>query len=159
MTPADAAHLERWRRRLVALCVLFAILGTSWVVLGSLDPFGVYDGLLARAFFDAGSLGPLAGPVFRFMVGLLGAVTAAYFVLAACVVEYAFPARWAYRAIWASLLTWFVLDSGLSLYVGAAFNAVFVNVPCLVALSVPLLLLRRHVPASSAGPSPAFGTP
>jgi hypothetical protein len=149
VTPNDAAHLERWRRRLVALCMLFALVGASWVVLGSLDPLGLYERLLARAFFGAGSLGPLAGPVFRFMAGLLGATTAAFFVLAAFVVEHAFPARWAYRAVWAAVLTWFVLNSALSLFVGATFNVAVVNVPCLVALAVPLLALRRHVGAEA----------
>jgi len=145
MNAPEPEHLERWRRRLVALCMLFALVGASWVVLGTLDPFGVYDRLLGQALFHADGLGPLAAPVFRFAMGLLGAVTAACFVLMAFVVEHAFPARWAYRAVWLSLGTWFVLDSAMSLYVGAAFNVWLVNVPCLLALGIPLLLLRRHI--------------
>jgi hypothetical protein len=49
---------------------------------------------------------------------------------------------WALRAALQSLLLWFVVDSVVSLANRAAFNVWMVNLPSLLALGIPLVVLR-----------------
>jgi hypothetical protein len=59
--------------------------------------------------------------------------------------------RWAHISLSASLGTWFVLDSVASVMIGATFNVLHVNLPCLLVLGIPLLLLRCSAEAGVTG--------
>ena len=144
--PRSQRAFAFWTRFLLVASALFAAQAASWIVIGSFDPFGLYKGLLAHALFGGDGLSPEARTTFRFGVGLLGATTAAFFVLVFLIVRHAFSRRepWSHRAVVAGVAVWFVLDSGFSLAVGAVFNVVLVNVPCLIILAIPLLATARE---------------
>ena len=40
--------------------------------------------------------------------------------------------------------TWFVLDTTMSLYHGALFKVLIVNIPCVIALGLPLWGLQKE---------------
>lgn len=133
----------RWDTWLVAASLLFALQALTWVLLGSFDPFGVWDALAASALFEGRT--PAAVERFRrFVLGPFGATTAAYFALFAAVARYPFRARerWAFLALSGSLGLWFTVDSLASLARGGLFNVLLVNVPCAAALGLPLWRLR-----------------
>jgi hypothetical protein len=134
-----------WARILEVAAWLFAGQAVTWVVLGSFDPFGMYDQRLAWALVGRDTWSEETRGVLRFCVGLLGATTAGFFVLVACLARHAIARgeRWAVRAVSAGVSTWFLLDCGLSLWVGASFNVWLVNLPCLFVLGVPLAVLWR----------------
>ncbi len=129
----------------VASCLL-VLQGVSWIVIGSLDPFGIYDGMLATSLLGEDQIPEVALPTYRFAIGLLGATDAAFFVLFAFIVKYPFAnrERWAHAALAAGLMTWFVLDSVFSMILGAWFNIAIVNVPCLLLLGIPLFATSRE---------------
>lgn len=52
----QASGTQRCERVLMVLSLAFAALGLLWVVLGTLDPFGVYDAQLASALLGVPSL-------------------------------------------------------------------------------------------------------
>jgi hypothetical protein len=133
-------------RALLVLSAAGAALGLFWAVLGSVDPWGVYDRALARALFDAPALPEPAARVWRFAVALVGATSTGFFVLCCVVVRHALAdgATWAYRGLWAALLAWFVPDSALSLWAGVAFNVWAVNVPCLLLFGSALVAWRAR---------------
>lgn len=134
---------SRWDTWLVVASLLFAAQALGWVMLGSFDPFGLWDGLPASALFDGRT--PAEVERFRrFLLGPFGATTAAYFVLFATVARYPFRARepWAFAALAGSLAVWFVVDSAASLARGGLFNVLLVNVPCAAILGLPLWRLR-----------------
>lgn len=132
-------------RLLLVLSALFAVQGLVWAVLGSFDPFGLYDRWLAQALFGSTALPDAAKPVWRFGVALLGATTTGFFALFHFIVRYALAERaaWAYRALWTALWAWFLPDSAASLWVGAKFNVMAVNLPCLILIGSVLLAWRR----------------
>ncbi|MCA9194202.1 MAG: hypothetical protein KDB03_20675, partial [Planctomycetales bacterium] len=102
--------------------------------------------LVARALSGEEAIPEVAVPYYRYVVGLLGATDAAFFVLFAFIAKYPFydGAKWAHLALSAGLLTWFILDSAFSISVGAGFNILCVNIPCLLLLGIPLILTVRH---------------
>lgn len=130
---------------LVVASILFAVQALSWTLVGSFDPFGLWDGLAADAF-HAGETPAAVARFRRFILGPFGATTAAYFVLFAAVARHPLRARerWAYWALAGSLGLWFTVDSLASVARGGLFNVLLVNVPCAVILGVPLLALRRE---------------
>lgn len=134
-----------WRNWLLIASGLFTIQSITWLFFGSFDPFGLYTGLMAQSFWDTSTLTPEAQKTFAFAVVPLGATTAGYFLMVHFLVRYGFPRRerWAYRAVVAALLLWFVLDTSFSLWHGAWFNVLIVNLPCVVIMGIPLLGLRR----------------
>jgi hypothetical protein len=137
MHGTDETFLDRW---LLIACVLCGLLGLMWVVIGSFDPIGLWDGLLADAFYD-GRTPETVERFRRFILGPFGATTAAAFLALAAIVRYPFRRRepWAFFAVAGSVWLWFLVDSAASLYHGALFNVVLVNIPCVVLLSIPLV--------------------
>jgi len=144
MTSYPEARFRFWRGYLLVCSAVFTLQAVSWVFIGSFDPFGIYDGLLARALYGEDTLPPDAQRMFQFAVAPLGATTAGYFVLLFALVWGAFPRRepWAWWASTIAIAVWFVLDSAFSIRHGAVFNVWLVNIPCVVILGVALGALR-----------------
>ena len=142
---AEVRGFAFWRAYLLVASALFGLQGISWVLFGSFDPFGLYTGLMAQAFWGSTALTAEAQTTWGFAVGPLGATTAGYFLLIHMLVRYAFPRGewWSYMAVVGAVLVWFGLDTAASLLHGAWFNVLLVNIPCLVLLGVPLFALRR----------------
>ncbi len=151
MAQLSAKRFEQLRVALFALTILFCLQGLSWMVIGSFDPFGFYDGLLAQWLFGTSELPAAAEATLAFALIPFGATDAAYFALSALVIHHGFGRRerWAWNAVAGSFALWFVTDTGLCLVHGAVFNIVVVNVPCAVFYGIPLLLIRRGFTASA----------
>jgi hypothetical protein len=141
----NTRRVRFWSLWLQIASALFAVQAVSWILLGTLDPFGIYDQLLAESLLARDSLTDGERSVFAFANILLGATTAGFFVMFFILARIPFQRleRWSYFCLVFGLLTWFVLDSSFSLMHGAVFNVLLVNVPCLLVLSIPLLATAR----------------
>lgn len=147
--PELSPPARRWLFVLVALCVLMALQGVSWMVLGSFDPWGIWDGLAAQELYGSAELPPEARQFARLVMIPFGATDAAFFALAALVLWRGVGRGqgWALEAFAWSFALWFMLDSLGCALLGAWFNVWLVNVPALVLVSVPYLFLRHAVRA------------
>ena len=130
-----------WTRWLLIVTILLAVQGVSWMIIGSFEPLGIYDAKLARVLLDSDTLPADAKATFGYAVALLGATDAAFFLLAAIIVRIPFTRKetWAHLALSFSILTWFLLDCVFSISVGAWFNVLIVNIPCLLLIGIPLV--------------------
>jgi len=149
--PTRTSRNQFWNRWLFIVSVLLAVQGASWVVMGTFDPFGFYDSLAAPVLLGTEDFSPEARTTFRYAVALLGATDAAFFVLFAFIAKIPFAAgeRWAHVALTAGILTWFTIDSAYSLWAGAVFNLVIVNIPCLLLIGIPLVATARKFYAAA----------
>lgn len=138
---------KNWIVYLKGVSVFFAFQGLVWALIGSFDPFGIYDSLMAQAFFGQQSLPAAAQKVFRFVLAPFGATTAGYFVLQYFITAYAFAEKhkWAYQAIIVAFLLWFVTDTSLSLYYGAYFNIFMANFPALLLMAPVFLFTKKYL--------------
>ena len=134
-----------WAGYLQIISIFFAALGALWAVIGSFDPFGLYDQAFAQAFWKTDELPADAKTAFRFILGPFGATSCGYFVLQFFIAKYAFlrRERWAYKAILSAFLIWLLLDTSMCLYYKAYFNIFFANIPSLIAM-IPVFLLRTY---------------
>lgn len=139
---SEPTFFDHW---LVGACVVFALQGLTWVVIGSFDPFGVWDGLYARTFHD-GVVPPDVASFRRFILGPFGATIAGFFCAVALIARIPFRRRepWAFWAVAGASWLWFLVDSAASLAHGALFNVLLVNVPCIAVLTVPLIALKSR---------------
>ncbi len=115
-----------------------------WAFIGSFDPVGIYDSLMAQALFHQPELPAQATKVFRFILAPFGATTAGYFVLQYFIAANAFAKqeKWAYNAILYAFFLWFITDTTLSFYHQAYFNIWMANIPALL-LTAPVFLGTR----------------
>ena len=60
--------------------------------------------------------------------------------------------RWSYVALWAGLLSWFVIDSAVSLFYGAVYNVTLINLVALVSIGLPLLMTAPAFKKSQESP-------
>ena len=93
------------------------------------------------------------------MYGIVGAHVAAWGVLLAFVVHFAFKPdqRWAWRGIAVAITVWFVADTTVSAFYGVWFNVVF-NTGIFLAVWIPLLLAKRYFPRPPDPKDPADDT-
>jgi hypothetical protein len=77
----NTQRIRFWSQWLQVASALFAVQAVSWILLGTLDPFGIYDRFLAESLFARHSLTDSERSVFAFANILLGATTAGFFCL------------------------------------------------------------------------------
>ena len=125
-----------WVTYLRIISIIFAAMGLMWAVLGSFDPFGIYDSRMAQSFFAQDKLPTDAKQVFSFTLAPFGMTALGYFILQYFIATYAFAKRerWAFVAITFAFSVWFIGDTILSLQHGAVFNVLLANIPSLVAM-------------------------
>ncbi len=140
-----------WVYWLVTASVIFAIQGVSWMLMGSFDPFGIYDRFLANAILDGDTFTQESKKLFHFALVMLGATNTGFFVLFGLIANrcQSHRDRWPILILSAGLASWFILDCLGSIVLGAVFNVLLVNVPCVLVLGIPLVCLYRLTDSST----------
>jgi hypothetical protein len=137
------------RTSMLVLCAVLCLQGLSWVVMGSLEPTGWYDGLMATSQLGKPSMSAEARAAMRFLLVPFGATDAAYFALAFLLVRNAFHELWAWQATAGSFALWFIVDTVGCAWLGAWFNVLVVNLPCLAMFGGALVWWRSSIDARS----------
>lgn len=133
-----------WTNYLKVISLFFAFLGIMWAILGSFDPLGIYDKMMAQSFYNQDSLPADVKKATQFILAPFGATSAGYFILQYLITIHAFAKKekWAWQTIFGAFTFWFILDSSLSIYHGAWFNLVLANIPALI-LTLPVMIFSR----------------
>jgi len=131
-------------RVLWLVCLAFALVGLAVAVAGRTGLFAPWRAAAATALLEQPALPVALEPFAALTDGILGGSIMGKWVAAAWLVRcpLAEGRRWAWWALMAGLLGWFVLDSGISLALGAGFNVWMINLAPLVAFGGLLLLAR-----------------
>jgi len=132
-------NFDFWQRWLWFTSLAFVVFGLWFAFAPFATVFATRNTAIAETFF-AGHWGPEQIHYHAFSAGPLGGTMAGFYVLQAFVVAIPFRRRerWAWHAIvWGTSL-WFVVDSALSFWHGAAFNVYLVNIFPMVVFGVPL---------------------
>lgn len=134
-----------WVSYLKIISLFFAFMGVVWAIVGSFDPFGIYDEIFANTFWNQDTLPKDAQIATRFLLGPFGATSAGYFLLQYFITKHAYAQKqlWGYNAILIAFFFWFILDSTMCLYHGAYFNILIANVPSLFAM-LPIVFTRKY---------------
>lgn len=134
-----------WVKYLKFISLFFAAMGVMWAMIGSFDPFGIYDNYFAQSFFGTNELPADVKKSIQFILAPLGATNTAYFILQYFIAKNAYVKRelWAYQAIVFGFSFWFILDTTMCIYHQAYFNILIANIPCLVAM-FPIFFTKKY---------------
>jgi hypothetical protein len=133
-----------WWGWLVAMCIITALFGLSFLLLPETMLASTSDTYLGSP--DAHEAFGEAGVAYlRFVLGVSGAASVAWMgaLLIAVLVPFRRGERWAWTLIAVSIATWFVIDSTHSVATGFSQNAMY-NLVFLIGFGIPLGATYRH---------------
>jgi len=132
-------------RGMLLVCSLFALLGVLLAAAGSTEIFALWRQAAARSLFDQPQLPSSLAPFVALTDGILGGSIVGKWLAAAYLVRHPFAEgeRWGWRALVWGLLSWFLLDSAMSIVLGATFNVWMINLAPLLLFGGPLVYARR----------------
>jgi hypothetical protein len=113
-------RFEFWRKWLLIATIFFIVLGIGLALFPANPLFSSWNQAAADLFF--GGAMPKETAAFKsFLFGPLGGIMAGSYLLQAFIVWGPFKQRekWAWHAVWWSMLLWFVVDSAVSIHHGA----------------------------------------
>lgn len=134
-----------WQKCLTYANVITVIVGILAAYFSNSFIFDMYNGYTKEVFFDSAEFNPEVMRLKNWLTGIIGATIVGFHVLMIMISENAFKKKepWAYRAMWYGILSWFIIDGSVSIYYGAIYNIVMINLVALVLIGIPLIMTRK----------------
>jgi uncharacterized BrkB/YihY/UPF0761 family membrane protein len=135
-----------WQKWLTYANVMTIIVGLLVAFAGNSLVFEVHNEYTRSIFFESNELQPDVLNLKNWLFGIIGATIVGFHVLMVMISENSFKKKepWAYWALWFAMLSWFIIDSGISIYYGAIHNVVIINLVALVLIGFPLIVTRKE---------------
>jgi len=135
-----------WQKCLTAANVLAACVGLMVAFAGNSIFFAYYNQSTLDVFLSGETMTPEVLAIKNWLFGIIGASIVGFQILMIFIAEYAFKRKekWAYWAMCSGLLSWFLIDTGISWYYGALHNIAIINLPALIAIGLPLWMTRKE---------------
>jgi hypothetical protein len=135
-----------WYGWLKVAGIIVVVFGILLAIISQLKGFLLITEQIARIFFLNEQVLVHIASLQAWMIGIIGATTAGWGVtlLYLILIPLKRKEKWAWNAIFLSLLIWFVIDTSISTYYGAKFN-VFLNIALLLQFLAPLLFIRTNM--------------
>ncbi len=139
------SHFSFWQKWLTWANVMTIGVGLLVAFAGNSLFFDLHNAGTERVFFPETGFTPETIQLKNWLFGIIGGTIVGFHILMIFISEYAFKRkeRWAYRAMWTGILSWFLIDSGISLYYGAVHNVVMINLVALILIGLPLVMTGR----------------
>jgi len=134
-----------WQKLLTYANVMTVIVGFLVAFAGNSVFFEMHNEYTRKVFFDGGIFTPEVLRLKNWLFGIIGGTIVGFHFLMIMISENAIRNKetWAYKTMWYGLLSWFVIDSGISIYYGAIHNVILINLIALILIGIPLLMIRK----------------
>lgn len=108
--------------------------------------FGLHNDYTKEVFLNGNDFEPNILEFKNWLFGIIGATIVGFHVLMVMISENSFKRKelWAYKAMWYGLLSWFIIDTAISIYYGAIHNVVIINIFALALIGTPLVMTRKE---------------
>jgi hypothetical protein len=149
--PVDPQRSDGWDRLLLGVIALVGLYGVTMVIAAERVSRNLF-GPFGFGLDQAGDLTPKEVDYVAFVFRVLGAVIVGWMVALAGIATVPLRRRepWAWWTVTASMVVWFMIDTGMSIAVGQHSHAAF-NLAFLLAVAVPLGGIGMQL---RAGPTP-----
>lgn len=139
------ANFNFWQKWLTWANVMTVVVGLLAAFAGNSIFFEAYNSFTDVLFFQGNEM---MGDLLNFknwLFGIIGGTIVGFHILMIMISENAFKKKelWAYRALWFGLLSWFIVDSSITVYYGAIHNLIMINLVALVLIGLPLIMTRN----------------
>jgi len=133
-----------WQKCLTYTNVLTVLVGLLFAFVGDSFVFEVYNDYTKENFFGGSEFTTEVLQLKKWLFGIIGGMIVGFAILTIGISENAFKNKepWAYKTICLGLITWFIIDSAVSIYTGAIYNVVLINLFTLVLIGIPLVMTR-----------------
>lgn len=137
---------EFWRRWLTWANVMTLIVGFLVAFAGNSLFFEMHNDYTKEVFFGGEELHEEVLKFKNWLFGIIGGTIIGFHALMIFISENAFrkKEKWAYKALWFGLLSWFLIDSSISVYYGAIYNLILINMVALLLIGLPLVMTRKE---------------
>lgn len=141
----DDAKFLFWQKWLTYANVMTIGVGLLVAFAGNSFLFEAHNKYSQDVFFESNMFQPEVLNLKNWLFGIIGGTMVGFHVLMVMISENPFQNKepWAYRAMWYAMLSWFVIDSGISWYYGAVHNIIMVNLIALGLIVIPLVMTRK----------------
>lgn len=134
-----------WQKCLTWINVFALLAGVLIAFAGNSALLEMHNDQTKNVFLNGNDFTDQELKLKNWLFGIIGATIAGFHILMIFISENAFKKKekWAYHALWAGLISWFIIDSSISVYYNAFHNLWLINIPVLVLISIPLLITRN----------------
>lgn len=134
-----------WQKWLTYANIMTLIVGLLAAFAGNSFFFTIHNDYTKEVFFQGNEFSPDILALKNWLFGIIGGTIVGFHWLMVMISENAFKQKekWAYNASCYGLLSWFAIDSGISIYYGAIHNLVLINLVALFLIGLPLLMTRK----------------
>lgn len=135
-----------WQKWLTFASCFMLLIGLLVAFLGNSFIFEAHNSYTQELFFNGEIIEGDMMKLKNWLFGIIGASIVGFASLLILISENSFKNKeaWAYKAIWIGILSWFLIDSGISIYYKAFYNVVIINIPALVMVGLPLIMTRKE---------------
>ena len=135
-----------WQKWLTYANIMTIGVGVLVAFAGNSIVFELHNKYTKEVFFSASEFNPDVLNLKNWLFGIIGGTIVGFHILMVMISENAFKNKeyWAYKAMWFGLLSWFCIDSGISIYYGAIHNVVIINIVALILIGIPLVMTRNE---------------
>lgn len=132
-----------WLKIAAALCTLF---GVFMALFNQSGMFNFLNNLIVNSFYSSNSNVSIIAPLQAWLIGILGATMAGWGIMMLYLIKHPLQnkERWAWNAIFISMIVWFTIDSFISFHYGANFN-LLINALLFLQFLAPLLVIRSSM--------------
>ncbi len=142
----DVKKFKFWQKWLTYANVLTVMVGLLVAFAGNSIFFDIHNDYTREVFFQSNEFKSDVLDFKNWLFGIIGGTIVGFHILMIMISENSFKKKelWAYKAMWYGLLSWFLIDSGISLHYGAIHNVVIINLVALILIGLPLIATRKE---------------
>jgi len=141
-----SSNFNFWQKWLTYANVATVVVGLLVAFAGNSIFFELHNDATREVFINGAEFSPEMLELKNWLFGIIGGTIVGFHILMIFISENSFKRkeRWSYMAMWAGMLSWFVIDSGLSLFYGAVHNFFQINLVAIILIGLPLIMTRKH---------------
>ena len=135
-----------WQKWLTYANIMIVVVGLLVAFAGNSIVFEPHNYFTKEVFFGSNEFETNTLRFKNWVFGIIGGTIVGFHLLMIMISENSFKnkEKWAYKALWLGLLPWFIIDSGISIYYGAFYNVILINLVALILIGLPLVMTRKE---------------
>ena len=139
-------NFDFWQKWLTWANVAAIVVGIITAFAGNSIILAKHNELTQQVFLQGKTFPQDVLLLKNWLFGIIGGTIVGFHILMIMISENAFrkKEKWAYYSICLGLLSWFIIDSGISIYYKAIHNLLIINIPALLIISLPLIMTRNE---------------
>jgi multisubunit Na+/H+ antiporter MnhB subunit len=135
-----------WQKWLTYANIMTIFVGLLCAFASNSIFFELHNSYSKEVFFETKEFTPEVLNMKNWLFGIIGGTIVGFHTLMVLISEFAFKKKekWSYWAMWMGMLSWFIIDSSISIYYGAIHNVILINIFVLIIIGLPLIATNKE---------------